>query len=204
MPSVDRAALLGGLIAAIRLSDEPMLLTDPHGNDNPILAANRAFEDLTLYPEAEVVGRNCRFLQGPETDREAVRRIARCVAAGLPCVQYLVNYRRNGSRLLNLLFVSPIRDHAGRLQFFLGNQRRVSLTELDQLARLPLGAARVPPGQESEFRLLLSDIAFEVSNAARAETAPARVRALEAALVAARQIGALSIRLYPGAGVLGG
>lgn len=205
MPSpADRVRLLDGLVAAIRLSHEPMLLTDPHGDDNPILVPNEAFERLTLYPQRDVVGRNCRFLQGAQTDRRAVASIRECVRRALPCVQYLVNYRRDGTAFSNLLFISPITDHAGQLLFFLGNQREVSETELDELSRFPLGAARVPAGQESELRLLLLDTAFEISNAARAETAPARARAIEAALESARQIGALSVRLYPGAGVRGG
>lgn len=55
--------------AAIEMTRMPMILTDPHQDDNPIVFANKAFLDLTLYEEAEVVGRNCRFLQGSQTDR---------------------------------------------------------------------------------------------------------------------------------------
>ncbi len=61
--------------AAIEMTRMPMILTDPNLPDNPIVFANRAFQDLTGYTEEEVLGRNCRFLQGAHTDREAVAEL---------------------------------------------------------------------------------------------------------------------------------
>ena len=54
-----------------------MIVTDPHRPDNPVIFCNHAFIHMSRYPEHEIVGRNCRFLQGPETDREAVATTAR-------------------------------------------------------------------------------------------------------------------------------
>src|SRR5829696_2499852 len=58
--------------AAVEMTRMPMILTDPNQPDNPVVFANRAFQDLTGYEQDEVLGRNCRFLQGAQTDREKV------------------------------------------------------------------------------------------------------------------------------------
>ena len=63
--------------AAVQMSRMPMCLTDPHQADNPIVFCNHAFEQLTGYTQAEILGRNCRFLQGADTDPEAVAEIRR-------------------------------------------------------------------------------------------------------------------------------
>ena len=62
-------------VSAVRATRMPMLITDPHGPDNPIIFANAAFTKLTGYTRDEILGQNCRFLQGPETDRADVAKI---------------------------------------------------------------------------------------------------------------------------------
>jgi PAS domain-containing protein len=68
-------------VAAVRATRMPMIITDPRLPDNPIVFANESFCRLTGYARGEILGRNCRFLQGPETDRAAVARIRNAVAA---------------------------------------------------------------------------------------------------------------------------
>src|ERR671913_312359 len=68
--------------AAFRATRMPMLITDARRSDNPIILVNNAFSDLTGYSREEVLGRNCRFLQGAETDRAEVARIKAAIAAG--------------------------------------------------------------------------------------------------------------------------
>ena len=195
----ERGLLLNGLLAAMRLSAESMVLTDPHQPDNPIVAANRAFQDLTQYPEKDLTGRNCRFLQGPATDRQSVKLLGRSLKRGEGFVQFLVNYRLDGSRFYNLLFISPVHGHDGRLHFFFACQHDLCNWPSATLAEFPLGPAHMAPGQQTEFRLLLLDIAHEVTLAGQAKTLSNRVRALEAALAAAREVALLSKRLKPGA-----
>ena len=194
----ERGMLLNGLLAAMRLSAQPMVLSDPHQPDNPVIAANREFENLTHYDEKEVTGRNCRFLQGPATDANAVRMLGDCIRRGEGCVQFLVNYRRDKSKFYNLLFISPVHGHDGTLHFFFASQYDLSGGPPISLAEFPIGLAHMSPGQATEFRLLLLDIAHEVTLATGASGLSHRVRALEAALAAAREVAFLSTQLQPG------
>lgn len=87
--------------AAVEMTRMPMILTNPRLSDNPIVFANKAFLDLTGYEEAEVLGRNCRFLQGPHTDREHVDQLRDAVSAGQPVSLEILNYRRDGTSFWN-------------------------------------------------------------------------------------------------------
>lgn len=101
-------------------------LTDPHREDNPIVFANRAFLSLTGYSEADVIGRNCRFLQGPDTDREPVQRLREAIEQEDVVIVEMLNYRKDGSTFWNALHVGPVYDDAGRLVYFFGSQWDVS------------------------------------------------------------------------------
>jgi PAS domain S-box-containing protein len=113
-------------LAAVRMTRMPMIVTDPRQPDNPIVFANEAFQQLTGYTEAEVLGRNCRFLQGARTDREAVREIREAIADQRPVQAELLNYRRDGSVFWNALFVGPIFDTDDRLLYFFASQLDVT------------------------------------------------------------------------------
>jgi len=101
-------------------------LSDPHLPDQPIVFANRAFRQLTGYSEEEIVGRNCRFLQGPKTDPEPVARIREAIAKEDVVVVELLNYRKNGTTFWNALHLGPIYNDAGELVYFFGSQWDVS------------------------------------------------------------------------------
>lgn len=108
--------------AAVRSTRMAMLITDPTQHDNPIVFANKAFQKLTGYDRHEVIGRNCRFLQGRDTDRRAVARLAEAIAKGHDISVDLLNYRKDGSRFWNALYLSPVRDDEGRIKFFFASQ----------------------------------------------------------------------------------
>ncbi len=108
--------------AAVEMSLVPIVLADPHQPDCPIIFANGAFCGLTGYDIDEIIGRNCRFLQGPETDRSAVARIGSAIAARWNITEELVNYRKDGSQFWNALFVNPIFNRNGELVYFFGTQ----------------------------------------------------------------------------------
>lgn len=101
-------------------------LCDPHADDVPIVFANRAFRWLTGYDEQDIVGRNCRFLQGPGTDPKAVARIREAIAHEDVVVVELLNYRKDGSAFWNALHLGPIYDADGTLLYFFGSQWDVS------------------------------------------------------------------------------
>lgn len=116
----------GVFFAAIEMTRMPMLLTDPNQDDNPIVFANKAFLDLTGYEEEEVLGRNCRFLQGAQTDRNAVAELRDAVAARASVALELLNYRRDGSPFWNAVFIGPVYDTQGKLQYFFASQLDVT------------------------------------------------------------------------------
>ena len=112
--------------AAIRGTRMPILITDARQRDNPIIFANQAFLALTGYARAEVIGRNCRFLQGPETDPAIVAELRGAVRAGRDIGVEIVNYRKDGSRFWNNLFLSPVRNDAGEIVYFFGSAMDVT------------------------------------------------------------------------------
>lgn len=112
--------------AAMRATRMPMLITDPRQADNPIVYANNAFLSLTGYDREEVVGSNCRFLQGPETDGHAIDRIRDAIRDVTDVQVDLLNYRKDGSTFWNALYLSPVVNEAGELQFFFASQLDVT------------------------------------------------------------------------------
>ena len=101
-------------------------LCDPKQADLPIVFANRAFRRLTGYSEEEIVGRNCRFLQGPKTDPEPIARIREAIANEDVVVVELLNYRKNGTTFWNALHLGPIYNDQGEPVYFFGSQCDVS------------------------------------------------------------------------------
>ncbi|HVI32386.1 PAS domain-containing protein [Phenylobacterium sp.] len=112
--------------AAIRGTRMPILITDARQADNPIIFANDAFLALTGYPRGEVIGRNCRFLQGPETDPATVAEMREAVRSGRDVSVEVVNYRKNGSRFWNNVFLSPVRNDRGEIIYFFGSAIDIS------------------------------------------------------------------------------
>ncbi len=97
-------------------------LSDPDLPDNPIVYANRAFEEMSGYTQAEIVGRNCRFLQGDDRDQEGLQTIRAALAKKESCVVTLRNYRKNGEMFLNRLAIRPLVDREGNVIYYLGVQ----------------------------------------------------------------------------------
>jgi PAS domain S-box-containing protein len=112
--------------AAVASATAGMVITDPTRPDNPIVDVNAAFERMTGYARHEVLGRNCRFLQGPETDPLALARMREAIAAGREETVTLLNYRQDGAPFWNELRVAPLRDDTGRITHFVGVQTDVS------------------------------------------------------------------------------
>ena len=111
---------------AIRAVSQGIVITDPHALGNPIIYASPGFTQLTGYSADEAMGRNCRFLQGPETDRAAMARIRAAVDEGRACTTELLNYRKNGTPFWNSLAISPVLDADGKLLHFVGVQTDIS------------------------------------------------------------------------------
>lgn len=101
-------------------------LADPDLEDSPIVYANRQFVEITGYPTEEIIGRNCRFLQGNDRDQEGLRRLRDAIRNREAAEVTLRNYRRGGALFHNRLSVTPLFDADGRLLYFLGVQYDVS------------------------------------------------------------------------------
>ncbi|GJE54347.1 MULTISPECIES: histidine kinase famiy protein [Methylobacterium] len=112
--------------AAVEMTRMPMVIADPRLPDTPIVYANSAFLTMTGYVHDEVVGRNCRFLQGPATDPEAAAKIARAIEARREVAVEILNYRKDGSAFWNALFISPVFDASGEAVYFFASQLNVS------------------------------------------------------------------------------
>lgn len=97
-----------------------LIITDPNVEDNPIIYCNRGFEKITGYSKSEVIGQNCRFLQGPDTDQTTVKEIRAALANEHDCLVTLKNYRKDGSEFWNEFSLSPIRSTKGKLTHYLG------------------------------------------------------------------------------------
>lgn len=114
------------LVAAVNNAEIGITITDPKQPDNPIIFVNPAFEKITGYTADEARGRNCRFLQGPDTDREMVQRLRTAIEAEQSCAVELLNYRQDGTSFWNRLLVNPIFDELGQLINFIGVQTDIT------------------------------------------------------------------------------
>ena len=121
--------------AAVRATRMPMVITNPRLPDNPIAFVNDAFCRLTGYSREEIVGRNCRFLQGPETDPNSVQKLREAIAAPRSIEIDIRNHRKDGSPFWNRLLMAPVKGADGRLAYFFASQLDVTL-ERERMAAL--------------------------------------------------------------------
>jgi PAS domain S-box-containing protein len=126
------------LVEALTKSQQNFVVSDPNLPDNPIVFASHGFYDLTGFTAGEVLGRNCRFLQGPATDPEAVNAIRRGIYEGRDTAVCLINYKKDGHPFWNRFFVAPLRGVDGRIVNFVGVQCEVK----EPVARMLLAAQK--------------------------------------------------------------
>jgi PAS domain S-box-containing protein len=113
-------------------------LSDPDQEDNPLVYANEAFELITGYDREEILGRNCRFLQGEDRDQEAIAQIRQAMQDQTSTTVTLRNYRKDGTLFYNRFTIRPLFDRDGRLIYYLGIQHDITDQMLaeEELARL--------------------------------------------------------------------
>nr|GMD16951.1 putative LOV domain-containing protein [Ipomoea batatas] len=121
--SPPRAGLLGAsLTLSLGRIKQSFVLTDPRIPDMPIVYASDAFLRLTGYSRDEVLGRNCRFLSGHDTDSLTQFQIKECIRTEQLCTVRILNYRKDGTPFWNLLHISPVRNATGKVAYFVGVQ----------------------------------------------------------------------------------
>lgn len=145
--------------AAIDSAREGITITDARQPDNPLLFVNKGFELMTGYSAEEVIGRNCRFLQGDSREQEGLANIRRAIAERQGIQQELLNYRKDGSSFWNRLSITPIFDETGVLTHFIGIQEDIT-AQKDRMA-LEAAVAR---------QQLITDITLTAAEKQRAET----------------------------------
>ena len=118
----DRSAHRDLGMVAMERTRTPMVVTDPRLPDNPIVLANNAFFEMTGYGADEVIGRNCRFLQGRDTDEASIAEIREAVADQREFTIEILNYHRDGRPFWNQLMLSPVFDEDGSLRYFFASQ----------------------------------------------------------------------------------
>ncbi|CAN6361999.1 unnamed protein product [Urochloa humidicola] len=110
------------LATTLERIEKNFVITDPRLPDNPIIFASDSFLQLTEYSREEILGRNCRFLQGPETDRGTVKKIRDAIDNQTEVTVQLINYTKSGKKFWNLFHLQPMRDQKGDVQYFIGVQ----------------------------------------------------------------------------------
>nr|AML77973.1 putative LOV domain-containing protein [Mammea americana] len=110
------------LATTLERIEKNFVITDPRLPDDPIIFASDSFLELTEYTREEILGRNCRFLQGPETDRATVSKIRDAIREQREITVQLINYTKSGKKFWNLFHLQPMRDQKGELQYFIGVQ----------------------------------------------------------------------------------
>lgn len=135
----EPAAFSGGraFAGAFDASPTPMVMTDASAPDNPMVWVNDAFLRHTGYEREELIGRNCRILQGPESDPAAIALIRDGLASGTAVEVELFNRRKDGTPFWNAMTIGPVRDEAGRVTHFYSAQ--ADMTEKKHLERAMRG-----------------------------------------------------------------
>ena len=111
---------------ALDVAAEGITIADARLPDRPLIYANEGFERVTGYLVADVLGRNCRFLQGRDSDPAAVAEIRAALAEGRECIVEILNYRRDGTTFWNRLSITPVRNDHGELTHYIGVQSDVT------------------------------------------------------------------------------
>ena len=121
------------LMTALSGSQQNFAISDPTLPDNPIVYVSQGFLDLTGYTLDQVLGRNCRFLQGPGTDQSAVDVIRKGIQEGIDTSVCLLNYKADGAPFWNQFFVAARRDAENNVVNYVGVQCEVSKAVVEKL-----------------------------------------------------------------------
>ncbi|CAH9145270.1 unnamed protein product [Cuscuta epithymum] len=148
------------LATSLERIEKNFVISDPRLPDNPVIFASDSFLELTEYRREEILGRNCRFLQGPETDQATVQKIRDAIKEEREITVQLINYTKSGKRFWNMFHLQPMHDQKGNLQYFIG----VQLDGSDHVAPL---RDRLSDQSQQKSAILVKATAEDVDEAVR-------------------------------------
>lgn len=186
--------------AAVEMTRMPMAVTDPNQPDNPVVFVNRAFLDLTEYTEEQVLGRNCRFLQGQETDARTVAEVRNAVREQRAVAVDILNYKASGKTFWNALFIGPVFDEQGKLLYWFSSQmditrRRISEQSFLQAQKME-AIGQLTAGLAHDFNNLLQVISGNLEVASSSlDDKQATSEAIAHAMMAGEKAGKLTQQL---------
>nr|AML78947.1 putative LOV domain-containing protein [Plagiogyria japonica] len=122
LSEIPETALCSSLTLALSRIQQSFVISNSNLPGMPVVYASDMFLRLTGYRKNEVLGCNCRFLQGPDTDLDVVQQIRDCIKQEKACTVRILNYRKDKAPFWNLLHVAPVRDHRGKVAYFVGVQ----------------------------------------------------------------------------------
>ena len=157
------------LVRSVQQSQHSFIITDPCLQDNPIVFASDGFLKVTGYAREDVLGRNCRFLQGAETSKAKLDTIRRGLSVAEDTTVTMVNYMADGTPFWNKLFIAALRDSSNNIVNFIGVVVKVAS----------------PPEGDPEFGKVLATDGEEEDNAAAAGAVQAMEGSFSAAIAAA-------------------
>ena len=160
LPATLPTPLQGVLGAAVLAMPTGIVICDPNLPDCPIIYANPAFYRITGYSEEEVIGHNCRFLQGPGTNPRHIKAMREAIENGKAIDVEIVNHRKDGSRFVNELHLSPVLGEDGEVRYIFGIQHDVSARE--QFARDAERARRAAERANAEKSDFLAFMSHEI------------------------------------------
>jgi PAS domain S-box-containing protein len=146
---------------AIAAASFGICIADATQPDCPIVYCNPAFEKMTGYSHSEVIGRNCRFLQGADTEPDAVAQIRQAVRDRREYRVVLKNYRKDGSPFWNELAISPVRNEQGEVTHFIGLQ--TDITNLRQIASQVQSAAQAVTKTTQDNETAVNNLSWEAA-----------------------------------------
>ena len=152
--------ILSLLERAVNSSTEGITISSMTEVDSPLIYANKGFEQLTFYHIDEVIGKNCRFLQGKDTQKEPVAELRRAIRNGEETTVELLNYKKDGTPFWNRLSITPLRDNKGKVTHYVGIQS--DITELKETKnRLEVA--------NNELQSFRDRITFDLEQASKAQ-----------------------------------
>lgn len=144
---------------ALDVAAEGITINDLRLPDQPLIYANQGFERLTLYPVKEIIGKNCRFLQGSATDQSVVDQLRTAIRERKECTVELLNYRKDGKPFWNRLSITPVKSESGETTHYIGVQsditdrREAEMALLESREQLEAANQRMTSDLEAAARI---------------------------------------------------